>query len=139
MTRILVVDDEPDIATSMQAGLQHKGFQVDSFTSPTDALAHYSPGAYQLLIVDVRMPDMDGFELVRKIRKIDPIVQVRFLTAFDITGDEFGRVFPEMDHRLLVQKPIMIEQLVGIVKRILPSDQRLPVDNKKTRLFHHEK
>jgi two-component system, OmpR family, response regulator ChvI len=122
LTRILVVDDEPDIATSMRAGLQRKGFQVDSFTSPADALAHYSPGAYQLLIVDVRMPDMDGFELFREIRKIDPIVKVRFLTAFDITEGEFGRVFPDMDYSLLVQKPIMIEQLVGIVKRILPSN-----------------
>ena len=122
MTRILVVDDEPDIATSMRAGLQRKGFQVDSFTSPTDALAHYSPGTYQLLIVDVRMPDMDGFELFHEIRKIDPMVKVRFLTAFDITEGEFGRAFPGMDYSLLVQKPIMIEQLVGIVRRILPSD-----------------
>ena len=126
MTRILVVDDEPDIATSMQAGLRRRGFQVDSFTSPADALAHYSPGAYQLLIVDVRMPTMDGFELFREIRKVDPDVRVRFLTAFDISEGEFGRIFPGMDYSLLAQKPIMIEQLVGVIKSALQSDQKSP-------------
>ena len=121
MTRILVIDDEPDIATVIKAGLQHRGFQVDSFTSPTDALAHYAPGIYQLLIVDVRMPKMNGFELIREIRKFDPAVKVLFLTALDIAEGELEEVLPDTNYGLLVRKPIMIEQLFRMVKGSLPS------------------
>jgi CheY-like chemotaxis protein len=116
LTRVLIVDDEPDIVTSMQAGLQRRGFQVDSSTSPIDTLAHYTPGAYQLLIVDVRMSKMDGFELIRKIRKVDPHVQVRFLTAYDIYKGDFEKAFPDMDYDLIIQKPISIEKLADVVR-----------------------
>jgi DNA-binding response OmpR family regulator len=121
LTRILVVDDEPDIATAIRLGLQHRGFQVDSFTSPADALAHYAPGIYQLLIVDVRMPKMDGFELVRNMRKVDPVVKVCFLTALNIIEGELEQVFPGIDHSLLVQKPMMIGPLLRIIENSLPS------------------
>jgi CheY-like chemotaxis protein len=119
--RILIVDDEPDVVASMKVGLERKGYSVDSYTSPEEALAHYSRGAYELLILDIRMPQIDGFELLRRIRKIDPDVKVHFLTAYDVSKEEFSKALPDVDYSALLQKPLMIEQLAGIIKNTLAS------------------
>lgn len=119
MARILVVDDEPDIASSIKAGLERRGYQVDSFTSPVEALGRFALGSYQLVIVDVRMPVMDGFQLAREMRKLDPTVKVRFLTAFDTSRGEFEKTLPGHDYGSLLQKPLMIEQLALAIKSSL--------------------
>ena len=58
MTKIFLVDDEPDIANSLRLGLERKGFTVDVFTDPTEALAKYKPHHYDLLLMDIRMPKL---------------------------------------------------------------------------------
>ena len=73
MRRILVVDDEQDIAMSLKAGLERKGFAVDVFFDPLEALERYQPGTYDLLIIDVRMPKMNGFELCAKSERKTPL------------------------------------------------------------------
>lgn len=119
MARILVVDDEPDIASSIKVGLERRGYQVDSFTSSVEALGRFNLGSYQLVIVDVRMPVMDGFQFAREIRKLDPAVKVRFLTAFDVSRGEFEKALPGHDYGSLIQKPLMIEQLALVIKNSL--------------------
>jgi DNA-binding response OmpR family regulator len=121
LTAILVVDDEPDIASSMEAGLERRGFEVVSFTSAKEALAKYVPGRYHLLIVDIRMPGMDGFEFARQIRKRDADVKIRFLTAFDITKAEFQKSVPDMEYTDILQKPMLMEQLAAAIRSALGS------------------
>ncbi len=113
--RIFVVDDEQDITNSIRVGLKKKGFEVTAFLDPADALAHYKPGAYDMLLIDIRMPKMTGFELVREIRKLDKNVRFCFLTAFDIQPSEFKKVFPDVDVSCLLRKPIMISDLARIL------------------------
>ncbi len=76
--KILVVDDEFDISNSIKRGLEKKGFEVDAFTDPADALSCYAKGRYDILLIDIRMPKMSGFEFVRAVRAIDPGVQFCF-------------------------------------------------------------
>jgi DNA-binding response OmpR family regulator len=111
MTKIFLVDDEPDIANSLRLGLERKGFNVDVFTDPTEALAKYKPHYYDLLLMDIRMPKLSGFELVREIRKVDPDSEVWFLTAFEVYYEEFKKMFPDLDVKNFIRKPVSLNEL----------------------------
>jgi DNA-binding response OmpR family regulator len=113
MTKIFLVDDEPDIANSLRLGLERKGFTVDVFTDPTEALAKYKPHYYDLLLMDIRMPKLSGFELVREIRKVDPDSEVWFLTAFEVYLEEFKKMFPDLDVKNFIRKPVSLNELAS--------------------------
>jgi DNA-binding response OmpR family regulator len=113
MTRIFLVDDEPDIANSLRLGLERKGFQVDVFTDPTEALAKYKAHSYDLLLIDIRMPKLNGFELVREIRKIDVDSEVWFLTAFEVYYEEFKKMFPDLGVKSFIRKPVSVNELTN--------------------------
>ena len=111
--RVLIVDDESDITAVMKKGLeQDGGFEVDAFNDPEEALAQFKPGYYDLLTIDIRMPKMNGFELYRKLQKIDSKPKICFITAFEMYYDEFKRVFPSMDVRCFIRKPVSNADLV---------------------------
>jgi CheY-like chemotaxis protein len=84
-TRILIIDDEPDITLSFRKSLKDKGVkQVETVNDPIIALSNFRAGSYDLLIIDIVMPVMDGFSLFEEIRKIDKKVKVCFITAFEV-------------------------------------------------------
>jgi DNA-binding response OmpR family regulator len=112
MTRVAVVDDEPDITTVLKRGLEQHGFTVDSFNDPQIALANFKPNYYDLMILDIRMPKLNGFDLYREIRKRDGHTKVCFLTAFEIYYEEFRKMFPTIDVKAFVRKPVSISALV---------------------------
>jgi len=114
--RILVVDDEADITSSLKMGLERNGFQVDAYNEPKKALADFKSGRYDIIFLDIRMPQMNGFELYRELRKADEKVAIAFLTAFDIYLDEFKKLFPDMKVDTFLRKPIGINELVTYVK-----------------------
>lgn len=116
--RIMIVDDESDITSAMQIGLEDNGFEASVFNDPILALESYRPGIYDLLLLDVKMPGMSGFELYRKIRDVDTKAKVCFLTAFEMYSDEFRRVFPSMNVEHFIQKPIAMTDLVQQIKRL---------------------
>jgi two-component system, OmpR family, response regulator ChvI len=111
VTKIFLVDDEPDIANSLKTGLERKGFNVDVFTDPAEALAKYKPHYYDLLLIDIRMPKLNGFELVREIRKVDTESEVWFLTAFEVYYEEFKKMFPNLDVKSFIRKPVSLNEL----------------------------
>jgi DNA-binding response OmpR family regulator len=119
--RILVVDDEPDNTSVFSMGLEDEGFVVDTFTDPQLALSAFKAGTYDLLILDIKMPIMNGFELYEKIIKIDNNVNVCFLTAFgEGYHEEFRRKFPTPSSYVnFVRKPIRIDELVKKVNEIV--------------------
>jgi len=116
-----VVDDEPDITTVLKRGLEHHGFSVDVFNDPYAALVSFKPGRYDLMIIDIRMPKLNGFDLYRELKKKDATVKVCFLTAFEIYYDEFRKMFPNIDVRAFIRKPISIASLVTQVNATLDS------------------
>jgi DNA-binding response OmpR family regulator len=116
--RILIVDDESDISSAMKIGLEDNGYTVDTFNDPLAALTNYKAGYYDLLLFDVRMPQMTGFELYRRIREADGKSNVCFLTAFEVYTEEFRKVFPSMDVKHFIQKPISMEDLVRKIKEL---------------------
>ena len=113
LKKILVVDDEPDISSSIKRGLERNGFQVDAYTDPEKALSEFKPGIYDLLLVDIRMPKLNGFELYREIKKKNDQSKICFFTAFEVYYEEFKKVFPTLDVKCFIRKPITISDLVA--------------------------
>jgi DNA-binding response OmpR family regulator len=89
--KVLLVDDEPDITFTIKSMLEDNGFKVDSFTDPTIALQSYRINFYDLIILDIKMPKMDGFQLYTKIREKDPKVKICFLTAGEMFYEGFRK------------------------------------------------
>jgi DNA-binding response OmpR family regulator len=118
--RILLVDDEPDVVEVFGRGLKLKGMQVDAYTSPQETLESFKPNRYDLAILDIRMPDMTGFQLYREMKKRDPSITTCFLSAFEIQANEFKSVFPSMDDvKAIIKKPISINELLNEITPFL--------------------
>jgi two-component system, OmpR family, response regulator ChvI len=118
--RILLVDDEPDVIFTFKKGLEAYGFVVDAFNDPVLALSSFKPGIYDLLLLDVKMPQINGFELFEKIKKIDSEAKACFITANPVYYESLREIFPTMDLDCYI-KPIQIEDLVKHVKSELES------------------
>jgi two-component system, OmpR family, response regulator ChvI len=121
---ILVVDDEPDIVITLRTVLERNNFTVDAYTEPQQAIKRFKPDVYNLLILDIKMPQMNGFELYKELRKIDEKIKVCFLTALSELHDydAFKReVFPKSGQRYYVQKPIENDEILVRINEILDS------------------
>jgi DNA-binding response OmpR family regulator len=106
----LIADDDPDVILILKDVLYDDRFKVDSFNNPILALKNFQAGSYDLLIIDINMPQMSGFDLYEKIREIDNKVKIRFLaTESEIN---FGDAFPLPDINCFIRKPIENEEMV---------------------------
>jgi DNA-binding response OmpR family regulator len=123
--RILLVDDEADITSSLKMGLERHGFQVDAFNDPKKALAEFKANRYDMIFLDIRMPQMNGFDLYRALRASDQNAPIAFLTAFDVYQNEFHKMFPDMKVDRLLRKPISIKELVAYVKSQKPPAKKV--------------
>ena len=120
--RILLVDDERDINTVVKKGLERVGFKVRAFNNPLDALSNFEAGSYDVALLDIRMPSMNGFELYKKLREIDSKIKVCFITAFEMYEEEFKKLFPSYEVRCFIKKPIKLTDLIVEIEKIfLPS------------------
>jgi DNA-binding response OmpR family regulator len=120
--RILVVDNEPDITITLQIGLEAGGFDVDAFTDPKLALSSFKPGLYDLVLIDIMMPKMDGFALYERLKKVDSDVKVCFLTASEMYHQEVReKDHCALDRDLFLQKPMSNEDLVREINKKIDS------------------
>ena len=117
----MLVEDEDDIILLFKMILESDvGLKVDSFTDPFSALNNFRPGLYDLILIDIALPKMNGFELYKKIRKLDNKVKICFLTAGEMYYEEVrNQVFPELEANCFIRKPITNEDLIQKVKDIL--------------------
>jgi len=124
--KILLVDDEPDVTYTIKNILEDNEYNVDSFNDPILALNYYKVNFYALVILDIKMPKMDGFELYTKIREKDPKVKICFLTASEMYYEKFRKVRSEIGRIIgedsFIQKPIKNEDLMKKLTDIMNSD-----------------
>jgi FixJ family two-component response regulator len=115
-----VVDDDADVTSTFKMILEMNGFEVHAYTSPLSALSNFKPNEFGLLLLDIRMPAMNGFELFKKMKAIDSRVEACFITAFEDYREEFKESFPMLDEaKYFIRKPKAIEDLVNHVATIL--------------------
>jgi DNA-binding response OmpR family regulator len=120
--RIMLIDDNRDVGLSFKVVLEHyyeSRLKVDSFTDPTSALDNFETGLYDLVIIDTVMPDMNGFEVYRRLKELDKKVKVCFLVPGKLYEDATRRLFPELDESSFIQIPVANEALVRKVREVL--------------------
>ena len=118
MKRILVVDDEEDICITFTNVLEDNGFVVDTFDDPGLALEDFKKDRYCLLLLDIKLKKMSGFELFRELKKIDNKAKVCFLTAGRFNSREFIEMVSELKENQFIRKPIENEELIKIINEI---------------------
>ena len=124
--KILLVDDEPDITFTIKNMLYNTGFEIHTFNDPITPLKLYRRNFYDLVILEIKIPNMDGFELYIKIKEKDPTVKICFLTAIAIFDEESRKSRPEVDRIIteecFIQKPITTEDLIKKLIDIMNTD-----------------
>lgn len=116
-----MIDDEQDVTYTIKMVLQSNGFVVDSYTDPTMALSNFKQGLYDLLLLDIKMPQINGLDLHEKMKEIDGNVKTCFLTASELFYEEYRRLdaYPTIDKAYFIQKPCRGEELIHKINEIL--------------------
>jgi DNA-binding response OmpR family regulator len=121
--KILVVDDESDITFTLQSILEDNGFIVDTYTNPVLAIRNFQASSYDLILLDIKMPDIDGFELYNKMKEIDSRAKICFLTASEMFYEDLRKARFELDEclgeRYFIQKPIATKELLRRINAII--------------------
>jgi DNA-binding response OmpR family regulator len=119
--RVLIVDDEPDVTLVLKQVLDENGFEADSYDEPRLALNNFKANMYDLLLLDIKMPDINGLDLYQEMRKIDDKVKVCFLTASEMFYEKFRKEEPysKFDKELFIAKPIENEELLHHINKII--------------------
>jgi CheY-like chemotaxis protein len=119
-SRVLLVDDEPDIVYLVKTRLERNGFEVDAYTDPLLALQNFKGGLYLLLLLDIKMPKMDGIEFFNRIEKEDSKVKICFFSASEHLKSYYKNLFQNSpDKFLFISKPISIPEMIKQIKQFL--------------------
>jgi PleD family two-component response regulator len=119
--RVMLVEDEADIAMAFKMVLESDSrLAVDSFTEPFAALNNFKSGLYDLIMIDIVLPNMNGFELYWRIKRLDDKVKICFITASELYYEEIRKeTIPKLDTSYFIKKPISNEELIRRVKNML--------------------
>jgi two-component system, OmpR family, response regulator ChvI len=116
--KILAVDDEPDLLTTLKRGLEMHGYDVDAFGRAADAIK-LDTRKYDMAILDIRMPDINGFQLARQLWQQNEKLPICFLTAFEIYESEAKKVMPDLRTYCFIKKPILPSELAKHIENHL--------------------
>lgn len=117
--RILIVDDDHDITLSMKIILENEGFYVDTYNDPVKALLKFERYFYDLSLVDIRMPRLNGFEFLNEIRKSDDKIKICLMTAFEVYYKALKDEHPKLNVSCFIRKPATIGELLTHIKKEL--------------------
>jgi DNA-binding response OmpR family regulator len=127
MIHVLLIDDEPDITFTITNILEYNRFKVNSFNDPISALNQYKVNFYDLVILDIKMPKMNGFQLCNKLREKDPKVKICFLTASELFYEKFRKIQFKLEKTIgeyyFIQKPIKNQDLLKRITTIINKDK----------------
>ena len=122
LKRVLIVDDEPDVTLTFKVGLEEcyyhdkRHFEAYTYNNPILALSEFKPNFYDLLLTDINMPHMNGFELCQRVLELDVNVRVCFMSAAEVNIQALREVYPNVSFGCFMKKPVEVEYLI---KRLL--------------------
>ena len=129
--RILVVDDESDVCFVLQKVLSENGYVVDSYEDPLLALEKFNADLYDLIVLDIKIPDLNGFSLYREIKRLDKKVKVCFLTAGEMYYGVYSDIFSSLPPNSFIRKPIDNEDLLKRINEVIIVDTTVSISSKK--------
>ena len=117
--RILIVDDDPDITYTFKEGIEDgssSSIKVYTYNDPLVALSEFKPHYYNLLLIDVNLPNLNGFELYEKILELDINVKACFMSAAQINREALREIYQSISLGCFIRKPVTIDYLVNRLK-----------------------
>ena len=122
--KILIIDDDPDVVLTLRMALEQNGFRTDSCSDPTLAYKNFRAGVYDLVLLDIKMPNVDGFQLYQKIKRTDSRVKICFLTASEFYDEEIRKEqgFDGFNKELFLRKPVEIACLIDTIRPLMDLD-----------------
>ena len=119
--RVLIIDDEPDIILTLRMALEQNGFRTDSYSDSILAYKNFRAGLYDLVLLDIKMPNVDGFQLYQKIKRTDSRVKICFLTASEFYDEEIRKEqgFDGFNKELFLRKPVEIACLIDTIRPLM--------------------
>jgi DNA-binding response OmpR family regulator len=120
-SKLMAVDDEADITFTLKKELEQSGFSLDVFNDPIVALFYFKPDYYDLVLLDVKMPKLNGFELYQEINKKDKKVKACFIPAYELYYESLKKEYPKLNVGCFISKPFDMNYLVNRVKTELTS------------------
>jgi DNA-binding response OmpR family regulator len=121
--RILIIDDDEDITNLFKLFLEYDGYNVDAFTDPIDALYSFRRNVYDLVLLDLKMPRMNGMILYQKLKNIDPTLLFCFITANKEYIEHLKRNIPDIE-KIVIYKPILLSELRNKIHLLLATHQQ---------------
>ena len=119
--RLMAVDDEADITFTLKKELEQSGFSLDVFNDPIVALSNFKADYYDLILLDVHMPQMNGLELYQEINKKDKNVKACFVTAYELYYESLKKEYPKLNLGCFISKPFDMNYLVNKIEKELVS------------------
>jgi DNA-binding response OmpR family regulator len=132
---ILIVDDDEDLVNLYETFLKYYGYKVDAFTDPIDALSSFRKDVYDLVLLDLKMPEMNGVELFNELQNIDPNLLYRFITAANkeyIDNIKTNNIDIEEN---IIYKPIWLNELRTTIHSLLPIKEKQQKEDKDNKLL----
>jgi DNA-binding NtrC family response regulator len=125
---VLLLDDDKDIVKLVSRFLQEQKVNINAFSDPATAMEYFKENFKDcaLVICDIRMPGMNGFQFVRKARELKPDLKVIFMTSFEIHITEFEKIHPSMKINGLIKKPILMRKLVALIQNTMTATAAVP-------------
>lgn len=119
--RVLIIDDESDIILTLRMALEQNGFRTDSYSDSILAYKNFRAGVYDLVLLDIKMPNVDGFQLYQKIKRTDSRVKICFLTASEFYDEEIRKEqgFDGFNKELFLRKPVEIACLIDTIRPLM--------------------
>ncbi len=117
--KLMAVDDESDMTFTLKAVLEQSGFSLDVFNDPITALSNFKPDYYDLILLDIVMPKMNGLELYQEIKKKDNRVKACFVTAYELYYESLKQKYPKLEVGCYIRKPIDMDDLVKRINKEL--------------------
>jgi DNA-binding response OmpR family regulator len=116
---ILIVDDDEDLTNLYETFLKYDGYKVDSFTDPIDALSSFKKDLYDLALLDLKMPKMNGIELYKKLQNIDTTPLFRFITAANREYIEDLKIDNPFVEENVIYKPLWLNEIRTTIHSLL--------------------
>ena len=122
--RILIIDDDPDVTTTFKVGIENsnnytddnKRVEVYTYNDPLTTLSEFESNFYDLVLIDINLPNMNGFQLCEKILHFDINVRVCFMSTGEINREALREIYPALSLGCFIRKPVSIDYLVKRIK-----------------------
>jgi two-component system, OmpR family, response regulator ChvI len=122
--RVLIVDDEEDVTLFLETALKDHGFEVTAFNDPLEALSSFKAGMYDLILLDIRMPKINGLDLYQKLQEIDGNARIGFMTAYEVYYEALRELFPDSYSSVcFIKKPFTVQDLVKRINKEIGQEQ----------------